>query len=162
MPAREGNLENMTQMLMDEAVSDAPRLAELAFGPDAFTDSKNVDRPEYLRFFRWAWEHGIVSPDGKQTPADEWRLKTLDRLGAENFWRDANEAYGLSPAKGLAMVRMAAEPPPMKELVLPPGPPDEMSPAPQMNLQVGWNPTPTFMGDMEQQNPALVPPVEAA
>lgn len=100
----------VAEMLVHEAKTVAAPLADMLFGHDAFTDSRNVDRPEYLRFFRWAAEHGIVTKDGTQVPADEWRLKTLDRLGGERYWADMHEAYDLSPARGLAQVRLAMEP----------------------------------------------------
>lgn len=115
----------VAEMLVHEAKTVAAPLADMLFGHDAFTDSRNVDRPEYLRFFRWAAEHGIVTKDGTQVPADEWRLKTLDRLGGERYWADMHEAYDLSPARGLAQVRLALEPPQTFSVESLPPPPTE-------------------------------------
>jgi hypothetical protein len=114
MGAREPKAVALTAALMEEAKRDAPKLADLLFGDDAFTDARNVRRPEYLRYFAHGWVNGLTLPGGTVVGADEWRARALDRLGEERFWKDAHEAFGLSPAAGLAAAKAAAEPPPLE------------------------------------------------
>lgn len=127
MPAREPVTVDITEMLLAEAKADAPALADMAFGEDAFTDSKNLPRGQYLEVLRFANERGVYKKDGTYVPPSEWSALTRGRLGDERFWADLHEAYHMDPAEGLAMVRMAMEPQPadLEPIAITP-PPEEM------------------------------------
>lgn len=127
MPAREPAAVQHAQVLADEVKRDAPKLADLLFGKNAFTDSMQIPKPEYHAMLRHAWINGVEVKDKVTTP-EEWRAQFLDRVGPEKFWNDACEAFGIPPHTALLQMNDASNDPTIQGSPQEAPPPDQGAP----------------------------------